>query len=146
MRISDWSSDVCSSDLSVTSGKTIGFIIATIFIDAIGFGIIMPVLPQLVMEVGRLDLPHAIEVGAWIGLVMAVATFLASPLLGNLSDRFGRRRVLLLALAGLATDYALLVVVDTLPWLFVARALGSVAEWFGGWRVVLPALAGLATD
>src|SRR3546814_7049848 len=104
MRISDWSSDVCSSDLcgalhrkrpgiggapaigavlhsitdeeaiggagrgrsdgSVTSGKTIGFIIATIFIDAIGFGIIMPVLPQLVMELGRLDLPHAIEVGA----------------------------------------------------------------------------------
>src|SRR3546814_12430750 len=92
----------------------------------------MPVLPQLVMEVGRLDLPHAIEVGAWIGLVMAVATFLASPLLGNLSDRFGRRRVLLLALAGLATNYSLLVVVDTLPWLFVARALsgllgGSVA-------------------
>src|SRR3546814_11617565 len=78
MRISDWSSDVCSSDLSVTSGKTIGFIIATIFIDAIGFGIIMPVLPQLVMEVGRLDLPHAIEVGAWVGLVMAVATVLAS--------------------------------------------------------------------
>lgn len=113
----------------MTSGKTIGFIIATIFIDAIGFGIIMPVLPQLVMEVGRLDLPHAIEVGAWIGLVMAVATFLASPLLGNLSDRFGRRRVLLLALAGLATDYALLVVVDTLPWLFVARALSGL---FGG--------------
>src|SRR3546814_9445669 len=68
-------------------------------------------------------------VGAWSGLVMAVATFLASPLLGNLSDRFGRRRVLLLALAGLATDYALLVVVDTLPWLFVARALSGL---FGG--------------
>ena len=113
----------------MTSGKTIGFIIATIFIDAIGFGIIMPVLPQLVMEVGRLDLAEAIEVGAWIGLVMAVATFLASPLLGNLSDRFGRRRVLLLALAGLATDYALLVIVDTLPWLFVARALSGL---FGG--------------
>src|SRR3546814_5186777 len=97
----------------MTASRTSPFIIATIFIDAIGFGIIMPVLPQLVMEVGRLDLPHAIEVGAWIGLVMAVATFLASPLLGTLSDRFGRRRVLLLALAGLATDYALLVVVDT---------------------------------
>src|SRR3546814_2309703 len=92
----------------MTPSRTIPFIVATIFMDAVGFGIIMPVLPQLVMEVGELDLPHAIEVGAWIGLVMAVATFLASPVLGNLSDHFGRRRVLLLALGGLAIDYALL--------------------------------------
>ena len=113
----------------MTPARTIPFIVATIFIDAIGFGIIMPVLPGLVMEVGRLDLPHAIEIGAWIGLVMAVATFLASPILGNLSDRFGRRRVLLLSLAGLAADYVLLTVVDTLPWLFVARALSGI---FGG--------------
>ena len=109
--------------------RTIPFIVATIFIDAIGFGIIMPVLPQLVMEVGKIDLPHAIEIGAWIGLVMAVATFLASPVLGNLSDRFGRRRVLLLSLGGLAADYTLLTMVGTLPWLFVARALSGV---FGG--------------
>ncbi|KQZ74356.1 MFS transporter [Sphingopyxis sp. Root214] len=97
--------------------------------DAVGFGIIMPVLPQLVMEVGEVDLPHAIEVGAWIGLVMAIATFLASPVLGNLSDHFGRRRVLLLALGGLAIDYALLTIVETLPWLFIARALSGI---FGG--------------
>ena len=113
----------------MTSARTIAFIVVTIFIDAIGFGIIMPVLPQLVMEVGRIDLPHAIEVGAWIGLVMAAATFLASPLLGNLSDRFGRRRVLLLSLGRLAADYTLLTVVGTLPWLFVARALSGI---FGG--------------
>ena len=113
----------------MTPGRTIPFIVITIFIDAIGFGIIMPVLPQLVMEVGKLDLPHAIEIGAWIGLVMAVATFLASPVLGNLSDRFGRRRVLLLSLGGLATDYTLLAIVGTLPWLFVARAISGI---FGG--------------
>ena len=113
----------------MTSARPIAFIVVPIFIDAIGFGIIMPVLPQLVMEVGRIDLPHAIEVGAWIGLVMAVATFLASPLLGNLSDRFGRRRVLLLSLGGLAAGYTLLTVVGTLPWLFVARALSGI---FGG--------------
>ena len=77
----------------MTAARIIPFIVATIFMDAVGFGIIMPVLPQLVMEVGRIDLPRAIEVGAWIGLVMAVATFLASPVLGNLSDHFGRRRV-----------------------------------------------------
>ncbi len=113
----------------MTPARTIPFIVVTIFIDAIGFGIIMPVLPQLVMEVGKIDLPHAIEIGAWIGLVMAVATFLASPVLGNLSDRFGRRRVLLLSLGGLAADYTLLTVVGTLPWLFVARAISGI---FGG--------------
>lgn len=113
----------------MTPSRTIPFIVATIFMDAVGFGIIMPVLPQLVMEVGQIDLPHAIEVGAWIGLVMAAATFIASSVLGNLSDRFGRRRVLLLALGGLAVDYALLTVVQTLPWLFVARALSGI---FGG--------------
>lgn len=113
----------------MTPARTIPFIVVTIFIDAIGFGIIMPVLPQLVMEVGRIDLPHAIEIGAWIGLVMAVATFLASPVLGNLSDRFGRRRVLLLSLGGLTADYVLLTVVNTLPWLFVARAISGI---FGG--------------
>lgn len=113
----------------MTPQRTIPFIVVTIFIDAIGFGIIMPVLPQLVMEVGKIDLPHAIEIGAWIGLVMAVATFLASPVLGNLSDRFGRRRVLLLSLGGLTADYTLLTVVGTLPWLFVARAISGI---FGG--------------
>ncbi len=113
----------------MNAGRTIPFIVATIFVDAVGFGIIMPVLPQLVMEVGRIDLAKAIEVGAWIGLVMAIATFLASPVLGNLSDHYGRRRILLLALGGLAVDYALLTVVETLPWLFVARALSGI---FGG--------------
>ena len=95
--------------------------------DAVGFGIIMPVLPQLVMEVGRIDLPRAIEVGAWIGLVMAVATFLASPVLGNLSDHFGRRRICCSRSA--AVDYVLLTIIETLPWLFVARALSGI---FGG--------------
>ena len=121
--------DSLQDDVQVTPARTIPFIVVTIFIDAIGFGIIMPVLPQLVMEVGKIDLPHAIEIGAWIGLVMAIATFLASPVLGNLSDRFGRRRVLLLSLGGLAADYTLLTVVGTLPWLFVARAISGV---FGG--------------
>ena len=113
----------------MTAKRTIPFIVATIFIDAIGFGIIMPVLPDLVMEIGRTDLASAMGIATAIGLVMAVATFLASPVLGNLSDHFGRRRVLLLALGGLAIDYALLTIVETLPWLFIARALSGV---FGG--------------
>lgn len=114
---------------SVTSPHTIAFIVFTIFIDAVGFGIIMPVLPQLVMDVASVDLSAAIEVGAWIGFAMAVASFISAPVLGNLSDAHGRRLVLLLSLAGLTIDYLLLVIVGSLPLLFIARIISGV---FGG--------------
>ena len=105
------------------------FIVAVIFIDSVGFGIVMPVLPRLLMGVGRLTLPQAIEVAAWMGLAMALASFVAAPVLGNLSDRFGRRPVLLAALAGLATDYLLLALADTLPLVFIGRVISG---FFGG--------------
>lgn len=107
----------------------IGFVLATIFIDSIGFGLIMPVLPRLLMTVGRFDLSHAIAIGAWMGLAIAVAAFFAAPVLGNMSDRFGRRPVLLIALGGLAIDYLLLAVANTLPLVFLGRVLSGA---FGG--------------
>ena len=115
--------------IAAASRHTVPFIVFTIFIDAVGFGIIMPVLPQLVMDVGDIGLADAIGVGAWIGFAMAVATFFAAPVLGNLSDAYGRRRVLLLSLGGLTIDYLLLAVVQTLPLLFIARIVSGV---FGG--------------
>ncbi len=105
------------------------FVLVTIFIDAIGFGIIMPVLPRLLMSVGKLTLSQAISVGAWMGLAMAVASFIAAPVIGNLSDRFGRRPVLLVALGFLALDYLFLAVADTLLLIFVARTISGA---FGG--------------
>ena len=87
--------------MAAKSGS-VTFILVTIFIDAIGFGLIMPVLPQLLMRVGKIELSDAIGIGAWMGLAMAAASFVAAPVLGNLSDRFGRRRVLLISLGGLA--------------------------------------------
>lgn len=118
-----------ASPPSAATRHIIPFIVFTIFIDAVGFGIIMPVLPELVMDVARVGLADAIGIGAWIGLAMALATFFSAPVLGNLSDAFGRRTVLLLSLAGLAIDYVLLVVVDTLPLLFLARVISGI---FGG--------------
>ncbi len=108
---------------------TLPFVLATIFIDAIAFGLIMPVLPQLLMSVGRIDLADAIGIGAWMGLAMALASFFAAPVLGGLSDRFGRRPVLLIALGGLAVDFLLLAVANTLPLIFIGRVLSGL---FGG--------------
>ena len=107
----------------------LAFVLVTIFIDAIGFGLIMPVLPGLLMSVGEVDLPHAIELGAWMGLCMALAAFVASPILGNLSDQFGRRPILLASLACLALDQIMLAVVTSLPLIFVGRTLAGA---FGG--------------
>ena len=106
-------------------GQAVFFVLATIFIDAVGFGLIIPVLPRLLMNVGGLNLAQAIELGAWMGLAIALATFLAAPVLGNLSDRVGRRPVLLMALAGLALDYLLLAVADTITLIFIGRVLSG---------------------
>ena len=105
------------------------FVLITIFIDAIGFGLIMPVLPQLLMRVGDIELSDAIGIGAWMGLAMAVASFISAPILGNLSDRYGRRPILLISLGGLAVDYLFLAVAHTLPLIFIGRILSGA---FGG--------------
>jgi DHA1 family tetracycline resistance protein-like MFS transporter len=102
------------------------FIVATILIDAIGFGIIIPVLPELVMEVGHLSLAQATWMGGWLSVVYAIMQFLCGPLAGNLGDRFGRRRVLLLSLAGLSIDYLIMGFAPTLAWLFAGRLLAGV--------------------
>jgi len=105
------------------------FVLVTIFIDSIGFGIVMPVIPRLIMKVGKIDLSAAIAVGGWMALVYAAAVFVFGPVMGNLSDRFGRRPVLLIALAGLGIDYLLMAVAQTLPLLFLGRLVIGV---FGG--------------
>ncbi|KKC23990.1 TCR/Tet family MFS transporter [Sphingomonas sp. SRS2] len=107
-------------------GSATVFIVATILIDAIGFGIIIPVLPRLVMELGDLNLADATRMGGWLAAVYAAMQFLCGPLAGNLGDRFGRRPVLLLALAGLSIDYLLMGFAPTLAWLFVGRMIAGI--------------------
>jgi MFS transporter, DHA1 family, tetracycline resistance protein len=105
------------------------FVLVTIFIDSIGIGLVIPVLPRLLMTVGNVELSGAIALGAWMGLGMAVASFFAAPLLGNLSDAIGRRPVLLFSLAGLALDYVLMAFANSIPLIFIGRLLSGV---FGG--------------
>jgi MFS transporter, DHA1 family, tetracycline resistance protein len=105
------------------------FVFTTILIDAMSFGLIMPVLPRLLMRVGNLPLNESIDVGAWMSLLMAVAAFFSAPILGNLSDSFGRRKVLLIALGGMAAHYAVLAVAGSVTLIVLGRVLTGV---FGG--------------
>ena len=111
------------------SRHTMTFVFVTIFLDAMSFGLIMPVLPRLLMRVGGFGLDQAISVGGWMSVAMALGAFFAAPVLGNLSDRFGRRPVLLIALAGMAAQYAVLAVADSLALIVLGRVLTGV---FGG--------------
>jgi MFS transporter, DHA1 family, tetracycline resistance protein len=95
-------------------------------INAIGFGIIVPVTPQLVMELGKVALPQATMIGGGLAISFALCQFLCGPLVGNLSDRFGRRPVLLVSLAGFALEFLLMALAANLVWLFIARMLSGI--------------------
>lgn len=102
------------------------FVLVTILIDAIGFGIVIPVLPRLVMDVGQVSLEEATRIGGWLALTYAGAQFLLGPTIGNLGDRFGRRPIILGCLACLGADYLLMAFAHTLPLLFLGRLLAGV--------------------
>lgn len=103
------------------------FVLITVLIDTIGLGIIMPVTPALIRELTGEGLSAAAVYGGWLAFVFAVMQFLSAPVLGNLSDRFGRRPVLLLSLAALGVDYIIMGLAPTLAWLFLGRALAGIA-------------------
>lgn len=106
--------------------STLGFIFVTILIDCIGFGIIIPVLPNLIQELSGRPLAAASEIGGLLLVAYAVAQFLFSPVIGGLSDKFGRRPILLISLFGLGIDYIFLSFAPTLAWLFVGRIIAGI--------------------
>ena len=103
-----------------------GFICVTLLIDVIGFGIIIPVVPKLLQQLTGGNLSDAARYGGWLVFAFALMQFLFAPVLGNLSDRYGRRPVLLFSLFGFGLDYLLLVFAPTITWLFVGRLLAGV--------------------
>jgi len=98
-----------------------------LFIDSMGIGIIIPVAPKLVMELSGLSLAEAAPIAGWLTLSYALMQFIFSPILGNLSDRYGRKPILLASLAALAVDYVLMGLAPTLAWLFVGRLIAGIA-------------------
>ncbi|KCV81945.1 major facilitator superfamily protein [Actibacterium atlanticum] len=102
------------------------FIFATITIDAMGIGLIVPVMPDLLQQVQGADLSLAAKWGGVLATSFAVMQFLFSPLLGNLSDRFGRRPVLLVSLAVMAADYMVMALAHSIWLLLIARIVGGI--------------------
>lgn len=107
--------------------RALTFIFVTVLVDAIGFGIIIPVLPELIMELSGEGVSAAARYGGWLAFVFAVMQFLCAPVLGALSDRFGRRLVLLFSLFSFGVDYLIMGFAPTLAWLFVGRTLAGMA-------------------
>ena len=104
-----------------TSKYAISFVFITVLLDMVGFGLIMPVLPTLIQSVGHMDIAHASFIGGWLFAAFSVTQFLFGPTMGNLSDAYGRRPLLLLAVAGLFVDYLIMALAPSIAWLFVGR-------------------------
>jgi len=104
----------------------IGFIFITLLIDVIGLGIIIPVIPALIMDLTGYNESAAAPIGGWLLTTYAVVQFFCAPIIGGLSDRFGRRPVLLASLLGFGLDYIFLYFAPTLGWLFVGRFISGI--------------------
>lgn len=102
------------------------FVFLVVLIDMLGFGIIMPVLPDLITGVTGESLSHAAVYAGWMAFAYAAMQFVFGPIVGNLSDRYGRRPVLLGALGGYAIAYILMGFAPSLLWLFVARIIAGI--------------------
>jgi len=110
------------------SRAALAFIFITVVLDVLALGIIIPVLPELVKQFLGGDTKRAAEIFGIFGLVWGLMQFVCSPIMGALSDRFGRRSVLLISTFGLGLDYALMAVAPTLGWLFVGRVISGITS------------------
>ncbi len=104
----------------------LSFILVTVLLDMLGIGIIIPVLPKLVTSMYGADLSAGSTVFGWFVASYALMQFLFSPILGNLSDAYGRRPVILFSLLGAGLDYLLMALAPNLEWLFVGRIIAGI--------------------
>ncbi|MES2702361.1 MAG: TCR/Tet family MFS transporter [Bacteroidota bacterium] len=113
--------------MTAQRNSAIGFIFITIVIDVIGLGIIIPVLPSLIAQLTHGTITVAAKYGSWLMFAYAIMQFLFSPVIGALSDRYGRRPVLLFSLLGLGIDYIFQAFSPTMTLLFIGRIVAGMA-------------------
>jgi MFS transporter, DHA1 family, tetracycline resistance protein len=104
----------------------IGFIFITLLIDIMGWGLIIPVMPKLISQLKGIAVNEASSDGAWLIAAYAITQFLFAPIIGNLSDKYGRRPVLLASLLGFGIDYIILALAPTYSWLFIGRVIAGI--------------------
>ncbi|WP_431216087.1 TCR/Tet family MFS transporter [Puia sp. P3] len=110
-----------------TSKKAaIGFIFITLLIDVMGWGLIIPVMADLIAQLKGIKVNEASPYGAYLLSAFAITQFIFSPIIGNLSDKYGRRPTLLFALLGFGIDYIILAVAPAYGWLFIGRIIAGI--------------------
>lgn len=109
-----------------TRKPALAFIFVTLFLDILGIGLVVPILPKLIEGIAGGGIDRTSYLYGWLVGLYALMQFLFAPILGNLSDRFGRRPVILLSLFGSGLDYFLLAWAPTLPWFFLGRLLSGI--------------------
>ena len=107
--------------------RALAVVLATLFLDVIGFGIVMPVMPDLITTLTGAPLGEAARIGGWLLGSFAGMQFLFGPVMGGLGDRFGRRPVLLACLVAFGIDYIVMGLAPNIAWLFASRALAGMA-------------------
>ena len=116
---------------AIGAGATLGFVAFIVFIDMVGIGLIIPVMPTLLEGLTGKGVDQTAEIGGWLLFAYAAMQFVFAPLVGGLSDRFGRRPVLLITLLLLGVDYFIMAAAPDLWWLFAGRLMAGVmgASW-----------------
>jgi DHA1 family tetracycline resistance protein-like MFS transporter len=112
--------------MAVSPKAAIGFIFITLLIDVMGWGLIIPVMPELISQLKNIPINQASSYGAWLISAYALTQFVCAPIIGNLSDKYGRRPVLLISLVGFGIDYLFLALAPTYGWLFVGRIIAGI--------------------
>jgi MFS transporter, DHA1 family, tetracycline resistance protein len=110
----------------MTHKASLGFVFGIVLIDMLGFGIVIPVFPNLIMTLARVPITVAAEYAGWLGAGYAVMQFVFAPVIGNLSDRYGRRPVLLAAVLALGLDYLLQAFAPAMSWLIAGRIIAGI--------------------
>jgi DHA1 family tetracycline resistance protein-like MFS transporter len=109
------------------SHQAVPIVLFVLLLDAIGFGIVLPVLPSLIVHLADVTMAEATRIAGYMLVAYAVMQFLAGPVIGNISDRYGRRPVLLACVAAFTIDYALMAAAPTIAWLFAGRLVAGIA-------------------